>query len=299
MKVGVIGLGGIAQKAYLPVLTAMEGTDLVFCTRNRDVLTQLAAKYRIQHYVQSLDEIIEAGVDCAFLHTATPSHVEMIEKLLLNGIHVYVDKPIANHYKEVETLANLAHRNGKILMAGFNRRFAPLYASLKKEEKPQVVLMQKNRVVPGKGIRDVIFDDFIHIVDTLCFLLERPSAVIQVHALNTDDKLLHIVLQLTGQNSTAVGMMNRNSGANEELLEYMSPGNKLTIRDMAERVRVRDGQETISKFGDWDATLFKRGFQQIVEHFLTCVHQNDLSRSFLDDAVLTHEICEKIVCRIL
>ncbi len=48
MKIGIIGLGDIAKKAYLPVLTERENTQLVLCTRNEAVLQKLAEKYRIQ-----------------------------------------------------------------------------------------------------------------------------------------------------------------------------------------------------------------------------------------------------------
>lgn len=46
MKIGIIGLGDIAQKAYLPVITQHSDVELVFCTRNSEVLNQLARRYR-------------------------------------------------------------------------------------------------------------------------------------------------------------------------------------------------------------------------------------------------------------
>ena len=38
MRIGIIGLGDIAQKAYLPVLNEKEGIELVLCTRNKEKL---------------------------------------------------------------------------------------------------------------------------------------------------------------------------------------------------------------------------------------------------------------------
>lgn len=46
MKIGIIGLGDIAQKAYLPIITQHSDVELVFCTRNSEVLNQLARRYR-------------------------------------------------------------------------------------------------------------------------------------------------------------------------------------------------------------------------------------------------------------
>ncbi|MNN81270.1 hypothetical protein D3C81_1980800 [compost metagenome] len=71
MRIAIIGLGGIAQKAYLPVITSIEGIELVFCTRNIDTLNQLSAKYRIHKTATNVSQVIDMGVDAAFIHTAT------------------------------------------------------------------------------------------------------------------------------------------------------------------------------------------------------------------------------------
>ena len=59
MKIGIIGLGDIAQKAYLPVLAEKEGIELVLCTRNKQTLDRLGHKYRINDTVQTVDELLE------------------------------------------------------------------------------------------------------------------------------------------------------------------------------------------------------------------------------------------------
>ena len=52
MKIGIIGLGGIAQKAYLPVLTQMKDVELILSTRNQETLKSIQEKY----HIQSLDK---------------------------------------------------------------------------------------------------------------------------------------------------------------------------------------------------------------------------------------------------
>lgn len=51
--------------------------------------------------------------------------------MLNAGVHVCVDKPLADKLSEAESLVELAARRGLTLMVGFNRRFAPLYRELK------------------------------------------------------------------------------------------------------------------------------------------------------------------------
>ena len=132
MKIGIIGLGDIAQKGYLPVLTEKENIELILCTRNIDTLKKLSKKYRITQYVQTVDELIEKGIDAAFVSTATEAHFQIAEKLLKNGVNVYIDKPISLNFNETQKLVNLAKEKGLVAMVGFNRRFAPMIKQIKR-----------------------------------------------------------------------------------------------------------------------------------------------------------------------
>ncbi|SHJ16151.1 Gfo/Idh/MocA family protein [Propionispora hippei] len=295
MKIGIIGLGNIAQKAYLPVITARPGLELVLCTRNPVVLSSIAKKYRISQTVQTLDELIASGVEAAFVHTATESHKEIITTLLSNSIHVYVDKPIAYYYKEAVELSELALHQKKILLTGFNRRFAPMYAKLKQQAAPQLIMMQKNRSAEPDEIRHFIFDDFIHVVDTLRYLFGTSPDTVSVRGLTANGKLSHIVLELSGQHRTALGIMNRTSGINEEILEYMCSGQKFTVTDLQQTRHTTQNTEQYLKYKDWDTILYRRGFEQIIDHFLHCVINSQPPAIAPEDALATHELCENIV----
>ena len=295
VKIGIIGLGDIAQKAYLPVISSKEGVELVLCSRNASILDKLSKKYRIPNTVRSIDELMDSGIDAAFVHTATEVHVELAEKLLLNGINVYVDKPIAYSYDDALNLEALSHRTKKILMVGFNRRFAPMYRNLKDHGKANLIVMQKNRVSQPGNAREIIFDDFIHVVDTLRYLMDCTITDIKVSASQRDNKLYNIVLQLFSDTCTATGIMNRDSGVSEEIVEYMVPGKKIIVKDLVSTVCLAENSENLLKFKDWDTTLYKRGFYSIIEHFLNCVENNLKPNPSIQDSLLTHKICESIV----
>lgn len=92
MKVGIIGIGGICRKAYLPVITSRDDIDIILCSRNKNVLLDMSRKYRIKEFTTCVEELIKMGIDCAFVHSSTESHYEICEKLLKSGIHVYVEE---------------------------------------------------------------------------------------------------------------------------------------------------------------------------------------------------------------
>jgi len=120
LKIGVIGLGDIAQKAYLPVLCSKH-LELHLYTRDQDRLSAIGNQYRLKNLHLSLESILNSGIQGAFVHTATESHEYIVEQLLLHNIHVYVDKPITYHYSSAKRLVELAGSKGLNLMVGFNR----------------------------------------------------------------------------------------------------------------------------------------------------------------------------------
>lgn len=295
MKIGIIGLGDIAKKAYLPVLSEKEGIDLVLCTRNNDTLNSLARKYRIQETVHNLDELISKGIDAAFVSTATEAHFEIVEKLLTNGINTYIDKPISMNFDETQKIVKLAKKSGKIAMVGFNRRFIPRVKELKEHGKANIIIMQKNRYSLPDHTRRFIVEDFIHVVDTLRFLMDTEVKDLKVECLRNGEMLHSLVIQLVGEGCIAIGVMNRNGGVTEEVIEYMADHDKYVVNNLVDTTHYHNKEVSVTKFGDWEPTLYKRGFYQIVDHFIDCVKNNKTPAPSIDDSLITHELCEKIV----
>lgn len=298
MKIGIIGLGDIAKKAYLPVLSEKEGIELVLCTRNIETLAQLSKKYRIQETAENIDVLLSKKIDAAIVSTATEGHFEIAEMLLENGVHTYIDKPISMNLHETDRIVKLAKDKGKIAMVGFNRRFIPRVRELKEHGKPSLIIMQKNRFAAPDYVRRFVVEDFIHVVDTLRFLMATEVKEVKVDYVKTKEKLDQLVIQLIGDGCIAIGIMNRNGGVTEEIIEYMSGHQKFVVNSLVETTRYHDKEISITKFGDWEPTLYKRGFYQLLDHFIECVQTNSTPDPSIDDSFLTHEICEKIVKQI-
>ncbi|WP_332238554.1 Gfo/Idh/MocA family protein [Sporolactobacillus sp. KGMB 08714] len=296
LKIGIIGIGSIAKKAYLPIYAGLSGVECHFCTRNRETLEQIRAGYRWNHFYQNPDQLIESGVEAVFVHAATPAHPMIIEKMLNHGISVYTDKPIAEDYETAKKLTEIAENKKVLLMTGFNRRFAPYNLEASAIPEKSMIVYQKNRVNDPKDIRAFIFDDFIHVVDTVRFLLGRPIDTLTVHAIKNREGLyteLSVVFHAGRQ--LAVAIMSRKSGANQEILQVMSPQGEYVVRDLSSIERIQGADTTIRHFGDWTPMLYKRGFEQIVDAFLKAVAGGGEEPIAKADALETHRICEKII----
>ena len=295
MRIAIVGLGAIARKAYLPVVTALPGVELIFCTRDRAALEQLSRQYRVSERASNVGELLAKRPDVAFVHTATESHAAVAGELLRAGIHVYVDKPLAYTYEEARRLVDEAERAGRLLLVGFNRRFAPLYAALKEKPDRRLIFMQKNRPHSPDVARRVVFDDFIHVIDTLRFLAPAEVREVRVTSLQEERRLHHVALELGGKGFTAFGLMDRDGGANEERLEVSAPGHKWVVRDLNAAVHLSGGEARATGFDDWEPVLHRRGFVGIIAHFLDCVRRGAAPTPSARDALETHALCERIV----
>ncbi|MEU9864702.1 Gfo/Idh/MocA family oxidoreductase [Streptomyces sp. NPDC047971] len=293
MKVGCIGLGDIAQKAYLPVLTALPGVELHLQTRTRATLERVADTHHVPavRCHSDLDSLLSAGLDAAFVHAPTATHAEIVTRLLQAGVPTYVDKPLAYEYAASERLVELAEERAVSLAVGFNRRLAPGYAQCLDHPR-ELILMQKNRIGLPEDPRTLVLDDFIHVIDTLRFLLPGEVEHVDVRARIREGLMHHVVLQLSGDGFTAIGMMNRMNGSTEEILEVSGQDTKRQVLNLAEVVDHK-GQPTVRRRGDWVPVARQRGIEQAVLAFLDAVRAGEpLSAR---DALSTHELCERVV----
>ncbi|MFB7258914.1 Gfo/Idh/MocA family protein [Streptomyces nojiriensis] len=293
MKVGCIGLGDIAQKAYLPVLTTRPGIELHLQTRNPDALERVGDIHHVPTARRhaDLDALLAEGLDAAFVHAATAAHPEIVTRLLEAGVPTYVDKPLAYELAHSRQLVERAERLGVSLAVGFNRRFAPAYAQCADHAR-ELIIMQKNRVGLPEDPRTLVLDDFIHVVDTLRFLLPGEADHLDVRAVVREGLMHQVVLQLSGAGFTALGIMNRLSGSTEEILEVSGRDTKRQVVNLAEVIDHK-GQPTVRRRGDWVPVARQRGIEQVVDHFLEAVAAGTTLSA--RDALRTHELCERVV----
>jgi virulence factor len=294
LKIGITGLGDIAKKAYLPLITRKK-VELHLYTRDQQSLREIGAQYRITQLHTDLSSLVSEGIHGVFIHSSTPAHFETARFFLAHNVHVFVDKPVCADYPSTETLFQLARGKGLCLFAGFNRRHAPCYAALRGVSGRNMIVMQKNRRgLPGE-IRTFVFDDFIHVVDTLLFLLPANVRDMRVTGKKRDGMLFHIILEFTDtEGNTALGIMNRDGGTVEERLEVFSGHEKHVVNNLSDHRIYRDGVEIVQPSSDWEYTLHKRGFDQMIDAFLLAVQEADTHPQH-HDPLLTHYWCEEIV----
>jgi len=127
IKIGIIGLGGIAQLVHLPTLSKFKGVKISSVSEiKKSRLNAIADKFHIKNRYTDYKELLEKD-DCDAVIIATPTnlHHEISIAALNAGKHVLVEKPVARNYEEALEIRKAAEANGKFVMIGMNLRFRP------------------------------------------------------------------------------------------------------------------------------------------------------------------------------
>lgn len=299
MKVGVIGLGTIARKAYLPVMmTEHPSIEWHLSTRNEEKLSEIGKKYRINKEQLHTDwkELLDLEMDAVFIHTPTPTHAEIIRAMLEKNIPVFVDKPISDKLEETKELIELSKEKNTLLMAGFNRRFAPRVKELNEIEDKNMVYFQKNQPnQPTKASRYRIYDLMIHPIDTALHMVNGPVKIINTGIVGTEEALKRAWVLLESDQANIMVSVNTESGSKLETMEIQSATQTVRLENLTDWTKYDESGYSSKSFGDWDNTLYKRGFVPMIQTFIDTVRSNGENPVSLDSSLQSHEVCETIL----
>ncbi|MBO9130676.1 Gfo/Idh/MocA family oxidoreductase [Bacillus sp. 165] len=273
-RIGMIGLGNIAQKAYLPILT--KETDWTFTgayTPNKEKRKRICEQYRIRDF-ENLPSLAQE-CDAIFVHSSTDSHYDVVSELLKKGKDVYVDKPLAASLSEAEKLVELSEKYGRRLMVGFNRRFAPMYVKARQQaDKISLIRIEKHRMnsVGPYSYDFTMLDDYLHLVDTARWLGGDLALLHGTAHVNDKKQLVYAQHLYESLNNLSVFTnMHRRAGTNLEQIEIVTEGAVIRVKNMHTMEVEQDNAISTALAPSWDTTLKQRGFEDAVGHFIQCV----------------------------
>jgi virulence factor len=302
-RIGIIGLGSIAQKVYLPLLTKNEKVEVVgIMSRDSNKVSRVAHQYRIPNWFTNLDDLLINSLDAVFVHASTESHYEIVTTCMSKGVSVYVDKPLSYSINESMLLNDLAEKKKMLLAVGFNRRFAPKYV----EAKEWVTngggitscVVQKHRTnIVNQSFVETIYDDLIHMLDLLLWLNNNNFEVLKsIIQRNSIDQLLSGFGMVGFKNSTGIFSMERSAGSDLEKVELFGNGRSAEVINLeVAKLNEKNKPEIISGYGSWDDILFRRGFDSIVNHFIDCLDKPLECKVSSSIVIPTHHLVEQVI----
>jgi UDP-N-acetylglucosamine 3-dehydrogenase len=176
IRVGVIGTGAMGQN-HVRNYSEMEGVELAGISDvDQKRVEAMATQFKTKAYTD-YKKMLADGLDAVSVVVPTKLHKQVVLDALEAGVHILVEKPIADTAENADTMISAAKKAGKILMVGHIERFNPAVIKLKEiidsGTLGKIVSISTKRVGPyNPRIRDVgvILDIGVHDIDVISYL---------------------------------------------------------------------------------------------------------------------------------
>lgn len=132
IKGAIIGLGkmGISHAA---ILGAHPDVDMIaVCDTSSFVLEAFKTFSNVRTYSDYMQMINKESLDFVIVATPTRFHFPVVKHALLNGLHVFCEKPFSLTTQEGEELVNLANKKNLINQVGYHNHFIGTFTELKR-----------------------------------------------------------------------------------------------------------------------------------------------------------------------
>ena len=277
----LVGAGGFGTGMLVPQMDKRKDRFFLKAVVSRDAVRggNFARSKGVELLASDLESVLSRDdIDLVVLATRHNEHARQVVRALEAGKHVFVEKPLALSWDELDAVHKAAETNGgkNALMIGFNRRFSPavqaLANTLKNRLAPLVMNYRMNAGFlpanhwtqgPEGGGRNI--GEACHIYDTLRFLAGAAVADVNATAIDPhgtgyfrNDNFIATMRYADGSIGTLIySAMGPKEGMPKERLEILCDGEAYLLDDYRILTRVSDGVVL------WQGTQDKGHFEEL------------------------------------
>lgn len=252
--VGFIGAGNYASRILIPAFKKASAQLHTIVTSGGINGVIHGSKTGFAEASTDLNTLLQhPDINTVAIVTRHNSHAAMVEKVLAAGKNVFVEKPLALHFNEIDRIEQayqqaVASGQSCRVMVGFNRRFAPQVQKMKalldtvKEPKSFIMTMNAGAIPADHWTQDVdvgggrIIGEACHFIDLMRFLSGSKIVSIQARRMGENDALqvLEDKAAITlgfedGSFGTIFYLANGASGFPKERIEVFTAGRVLQL----------------------------------------------------------------------
>ena len=172
LKIGVLGAGHLGR-IHIKLLKEIEHVELVgFYDPHDENANRAVDEYGVKRF-PSIESILDMA-DAIDIVTPTLSHFECAKQAIVQGKHVFIEKPITNTLEEAEKLMKLSQEANVKGQVGHVERFNPAYLSCANLDiDPVFIETHRLAVFNPRGTDvSVVLDLMIHDIDIILSLVD-------------------------------------------------------------------------------------------------------------------------------
>jgi len=267
IRIGLLGAGSFALGTMLPALKRINGIEMISVSAaNGSHAHHAAAKFRFRSCTTNENEIIESpSINTVLIATRHHLHARQVIAALAAGKHVFCEKPLCLNHAELHEIIAAHENSRRLLMVGFNRRFAPLAVRMKNFLQPAgEPLALHYRINAGFLPADHWLNDpmqgggrilaeVCHFVDFLSFLTASSPAEVETRSLSdsrlsnfgrySNDNVICSLRFADGSQGTISYLANGDKSYSKERIEVFSGGKVAVLDDFRRLELVHAGKK--------------------------------------------------------
>ena len=187
IKIGFLGAGYIAG-VHAAILARDERVQIAAVQDVDKPRAEQLARTVGAEVAHSVAEVL-ANCDAIYITTPNTKHTELAVLAAEEHKHVFCEKPLATNVTDARRVLEAAEKSKGVFQVGHNRRFAPVYAELKRmlgeSNRPHSAHVKMNRgellnpewVGDPKITGGFLYETTIHMFDMLRFLFGEVATI--------------------------------------------------------------------------------------------------------------------------
>lgn len=206
IRIGVIGLGYWGPNLVRCFQDLPECQVAYICERDTEKLRSICSKFPdVIGTTDDADVLRNDRVDAVVIATPTKTHFNLARRALDNGLHTFVEKPLATSGNECADLIELAAAKEKVLFVGhvflYSAAVAKLKDTVSSGELGEICYISSTRLNLGPVRRDVnaLWDLAPHDISIILELMGASPTSVSCSGLAYLDRNIHDVCNVTMQ----------------------------------------------------------------------------------------------------
>jgi predicted dehydrogenase len=179
LRVGVLGTGALGKehaRVYAELARSGRVEFVGVYDAQPETGCKVAEKFRVRAFGSA--EELAAASDAVSVVTPTTTHFELAKRLLRQGKHVLVEKPMTDNAAQAAELVEWSRQQRCVLQVGHVERFNPVLKYLERvATEPRFIEAHRLSPYPARSMDiGVVLDLMIHDLDVVLAFVKSPVA---------------------------------------------------------------------------------------------------------------------------